>query len=444
MTPGLFPRGTGAAAALLAALAGAPLAAQDTVAVPAVTLGEAVQRALAVDPAAVASAEGIRAAGAQQMLARGAWLPSVGVTSGYTNSSSERFDQATGRLVSESYTAQLNAGYDLFTGGRRFADARSAGARRRAAEAGYVEQRFTTALAVKEEFYGAVAAEELLTAARARVARAEQGLVFARTRLELGSATRSDLLRAELERGRAELAVVDAEAALRAARLRLGRRVGAEGPVQPASARLPEEAPALPPAAELAARAEAAAPSVRAARALVDQRRAEVSAAQTAYLPTVRATAGLDWQNVEFPPDDRRWNVRLTAALPLFNGFQREAGVAGSRVQRRIAQAQAEDAVREARVAAATAAQDVATAERRVAIARRAVELAQEDLRVVEERYRLGNATILELQTSQEALAVAESDWVRERQGLAVAVARLEAVLGEDLDPADGAALTPR
>ena len=62
-----------------------------------------------------------------------------------------------------------------------------------------------------------------------------------------------------------------------------------------------------------------------------------------------------------------------------------------------------------------------------------AVSLKKKDLRVIEERYQLGAATILDLQTSQVALADAEVGWVRARQDLGVAVAALEAELGEPL-----------
>lgn len=48
-----------------------------------------------------------------------------------------------------------------------------------------------------------------------------------------------------------------------------------------------------------------------------------------------------------------------------------------------------------------------------------------------EERYQIGNATIVELQTSQVALADAEVAYIRARQELAAAIARLEATLGE-------------
>jgi outer membrane protein TolC len=72
-------------------------------------------------------------------------------------------------------------------------------------------------------------------------------------------------------------------------------------------------------------------------------------------------------------------------------------------------------------------------AEQRVAIAERGLGLALEDLRVQEERYQLGAVTIIELQTSQLALADAENAWVLERQNLGIAVAQLEAVLGRSV-----------
>jgi outer membrane protein len=68
-----------------------------------------------------------------------------------------------------------------------------------------------------------------------------------------------------------------------------------------------------------------------------------------------------------------------------------------------------------------------------VEIAGRAVELAREDLRVQEERYQLGNVTILDLQASQLALAEAEVAWVEARQTLATAIGQLEAVLGQTI-----------
>lgn len=399
-----------------------------------VTLEQAIEAAMATDPAAVGAASSITSARADVLQSTGAWLPTLSLNSTYANSSNERFDQATGRLVSENYTARLETGYELFDGGRRLAERRSAGARVRAATATYREQQYRTALATTETFFAAAAEAERAGAARQRLERAQQQLTFARTRLQVGSATRSDVLRAELEVGNAELAVLDADAAARTARLQLGQRMGVPQEVHPAPAALPERAPALARPEELAARAERNAPAALAAQAGFEERRAAAFSALTAYAPSLRATAGYDWFAFDFPPDQRTWSVRVFASLPVLNGFQREAGVSRARANARAAEARARDAAIGARVAAEDAAREIGSAERRVEIARRSVELAREDLRVQEERYRIGASTILDLQASQVALADAEVALIRARQALGVAVARLEAVLGESVD----------
>jgi outer membrane protein len=407
-----------------------PAAAQEA---PVLTLDQVVGMALEHDPAAVAAGAILSNARADALQAAGSWLPSVNVGSNYANSSNQRFDQATGRLVSESYTAQVNAGYDVFTGGRRVLGQRSARAFMASADAQYASQRYTTILRATEAFYAAAAAADIVGAAEQRLQRARDQLTAAQTRLELGTATQSDALRAELEVGNAEAALLDAESAMRYSALELGRQVGVSGRVRPADAALPDRAPPLPPLDALVQRATGASPSVIAASSTARLRRTERLAAYAPYLPIVRVSGGYDWFAFDWPPDQRSWSLRLTASLPIFNGFQREAALQRALAAERVAEARERDAVLAARVAVESAAADIASAERRVAIAARAVLLAREDLRVQEERYGMGVSTILDLQASQVNLSDAEISAVRARQALGTATARLEAILGQRL-----------
>ncbi|MGH7505054.1 MAG: TolC family protein [Longimicrobiales bacterium] len=411
----------------------APLAAQQPAATLTVTLREAIELAARNHPVTVAAEGAVEMAEAERLQRVGAFLPGLSLSSSYGNSSNQRFDQATGRLVSTSYTAQTQATYDIFTAGRRFVAYKSARAAVDAADASLREARYQTALETTIVFYDAAAAAELLTVANRRLERARQQLEFARTRLEVGTATRSDVLRAELEQGNAEVAVIDAESALRSARLGLGRQIGVGGEVQPAGPALPEAPPALPAPDSLAVLAQHTSPLVATAQALYAEAKAERLSAYTFYLPSLRVVGGYDWFSPTYPPTNKSWSLRLTASLPLFNGFQREASLARTAAAERTAEARTRDAALNARASAIDAAQQVESAGRRVAIARRAVELAQEDLRVQEERYQIGVATILELQTSQVALAEAEAGYVTARQQLGVSLATLEAVLGDSI-----------
>lgn len=419
------------ATALLVALLPARVAAQDDG--PVMTLDQVVRAALERDPAAVAAEAALSNARTDRLQVAGSWLPSLNMNGFYGNSSNQRFDQATGQLVSESYTAQMQAGYEIFTGGRRIMNTRSVNAQVAAADAQYESQRYTTILNATEAFYGAAAASGIVAVAEQRLQRARDQMEAAQLRLDLGTATQSDALRAELEVGNAEAALLDAQSDARNARLELGRRAGVAGQVQAADAALPDRAPALPELAVLVQRATSASPAVIAAGATLRSRRTERLATYSPYLPTVRLTGGYDWSAFTFPPQERSWSMRVTAALPVFNNFQREAAVQRALTAERLAEARARDAEIAARVAVESAAADITSAERRVVIADRGVVLAREDLRVQEERYAIGVATILELQTSQVALSDAEVAAVRSRQALGTATARLEAILGQRL-----------
>lgn len=407
----------------------APVGAQEAV----LTLDQAISMALRVAPTAVQAETELALAHAERLETFGSWLPTLGINSAYTNSSNERFDQATGRLVSESYTAQANMGLDLLTGGRRIFQTRGVNARSEAALENARNQRSQTILTTTQVYVAAAGAEELVRAAAQRLERAREQLRFAESRLEVGTATRSDVLRAELEMGNAELALVDVESSLRSARLQLGRQVGVQGEVRPVAGSLPSAPPPLPPLEDVIARAEGNAPAVRSARASLEDRRVARWTARSGYAPSLRLTGQYDWFSFDFPPSQPSWNVRLVASFPVFNGFQREAGLARARAQEAAAEARYRDTVIGVQVAAEDAYREIASAGRRVAIAERGVELAREDLRVQEERYQIGSATILELQTSQVALTDAEIALIRERQALGVAVARLESILGESL-----------
>lgn len=417
-------------AALLGVVTVAPGTAQERV----VTLREAVDLALRNSPQAVAAEVATDNAEVALRQTFGAFLPTFNLGSNYANSSNQRFDQATGQLVSQNYSAQATGSLELFSFGRRIAERRAAGARLESAIAQQTDQDFAVALATTQLFYEVAANAELVRVARQRLERARAQLEFAEVRLELGTVTRSDVLRAELELGNAELALLDAGVSRTTSALRLGRQIGESGEVGADASALPSAAPSLPELDRLVRLAVDAAPPVQAALANVRDQDAQKWSALTRYAPSLRVSGGYDWFAFDFPPSNQSWSYRLTLSLPVFDGFAREATLWRNQAQRRLAEARYDDAVLGARVEVEDAYRRIEAAERRVQIAERGLELAREDLRVQEERYQLGTATILDLQTSQVALADAENSWVLERQTLGIAVAQLEAVLGRSIE----------
>ncbi len=405
---------------------------------PRLSLETVVARTLANSPAMAGAQGAVRDAAALRRVTLGAYLPTVAINSsaGWTDQSlaTSGVGTAPGSTLN-AYGAGLAAAVDVFTGGRRGAQRSQAEAISQAADAGLVQQRYATMLFAKQGYYDVLRAHELVRVAAEFVAQAELGLGYARDRLAAGTATRADVLLAELSLSTARRQQLAARDTLSTTSAALGRLVGANGPVDADPPTTLEPAPLALGDSGVLALAPAAAPAVVNAQALASAGAAAVRASETQYVPTISLGAGYNWSNDGRVTGALRsgWIVALTTSFPLFNGFVREASVTQAKVAADVATATSADTKRFARAEAQRLLGSLHVAEQDIALTRDAVRLAGEDLRVIQARYRAGIATILDVLTSQTALIQAELDLVSARFTYQVARASLEALLGRDL-----------
>jgi outer membrane protein len=324
----------------------------------------------------------------------------------------------------------------LFQGFARIAGKKAASANVDAAEAAVRGERFNVILDTKQVFYAAAAADELVRVATAQVARAQEQLTAANDKLKAGSATTSDSLRATVELGSAQIALIRAEAAHAAAQAALARQIGAGGLARavPGSA-----LPALPDTSTIRALAMAESPSILQSEASARAAGARVTVARSRYWPSLGVAYNSNRQGTGSPltnlPDyasSSSWRFGL--AWPIFDGFDREAAQVEAGVSRDVAEAIAADTRRQvdAEVVRQVALLDAAY--RQIAIASVNVQAATEDFRVLSERYRLGVATSVDLVSSQENLTGAEVALIQARFDYLIARAELEALVGRELE----------
>lgn len=401
-----------------------------------VTLPEAIQRSLLVQPTMVQARGEQRNAGAQRRAAYGAFLPSLTLSSSairQTDSSIVNgFPVGPGDFT---FNSSLTANLDLFAGFRRLARRASAQASVNAAEAGVVNERFQVTLLTKQAFYDALASEELVRVARSQVRRAQQQLQISVEKLRAGSATRSDSLRSTVDYGNARIALLEAQANLATDQATLGRQIGVDQPVRA----VPDSAmPALPDTAALRASVVETMPQVEQADAEARAARASIWDARAPYLPTFSVSWRTSSQGVTKPWDGFESNRNLNSltfglSWTIFNGFVREQQQVSAGVTRDNAEAAAADTRRRVNAQLSQQIAALATAYEKISIAQSNVAAATEDVRVQNERYRVGAATILDLLTSQASLTLAEQNFVRVRFDYLIARAQLEALLGREL-----------
>jgi outer membrane protein len=402
------------------------------------SLDEVVRRALLNSPQIAQAAGNVQTATTAERTSMGAFLPNLNVSSGATLQSTNRFDPSLGTTIagsSDSYSAGVSTSLDLFTGGRRGADLARSRAQTDAAEAAFVEQRYAVTRNAKAGYYDVLRASETIRSAEARLVRAEQVLEAAERRNQVGSGTRTDMLRAQLELTNARQALLLAQNQKRNAMFNLGRLAGVDGPVDAAHDE-PVEPSALPLSREaLLDMVLAASPAVISAQASETAAAATVRAARSQYMPSLSSSGSYNWANDAPSLNDLRgsWSMRLNLSFPVFNRFQREENVERAQVQASLARIQLEDARRLARVNLERVLGALETAAQQIELAQQALAMAEEDARVQQERYRLGVSTILEQVTSQENIVSAEANLIAARYDYQLARAELEALIGRDL-----------
>jgi outer membrane protein len=410
-----------------------------------ISLDEAIRMAQQNDPLAV-QAEGVeRTSKAAKVSAIGAILPSATLSAGRAiqlgGGGGTRVNQ-NGETVAITSAPTNSTGLalnmTLFDGGQRLYALRTSNYNIAAAEANRVAVKYNVALLVKQQYYAVLAAIESRDAAELQMAQAAEQFKSSVAKVRAGVATRSDSLRGVVQVGNAQLALITAQTNKEAADAALTRLVGSEVPVTADPASLQENMAALPDSAELASLAKLG-PAVKQAQANVEAAEESRKASKATYLPSLSASYSRTGSGTDprFGLGDGAfaYNGRLTFSLsyPVFNNFQREEQV----VRARVAEVNAQVTLRDTQLGQQQSLTQyigaLRGASQRVAVQVASVAAAEEDVRVQQQRYNIGASVLLDLITSQAALATAEQALIQARYDYRIARAQLEALIGQEL-----------
>ena len=377
---------------------------------------------------------------------------SVGLNSGYANSFGSSSPAtggigttgtgATGIVVGGgtrsafSSSGVVNASLTLFDGGRRIYDVRAAQAQRTLAAAASLGSSFTIALSVNQTYYNALAAREQIAAGESQLALADSAARIAYLRTRMRVATLSDSLRAAISVANARLAIATAVTNLASANATLSRLVASPVLVTADPSDTGAFNVALPDSATLRALAESG-PSVQQASAqqtiAIEQQRS----AKAAFLPQVDATYSFSGsgQNPYTVLGAQSFGNRLglSVSLPILDQYQREAALAKAQIAAANAGASRKDARLVARETLAQATGTIRLADQRMTAQALSVRASEEDLRIQLDRYRVGEATIVDVLTSQSQLTAAQTALIQARFDYRVARAQIEALIGRPL-----------
>ena len=426
---------------MLAPTALAAQAGADSVARP-ISLAEAVRLAQRNSPTTVQAAGTIRSNSAAVRSAYLSFIPTLSFSSGASKQSGDRIGQQ-GNIVPYTvtafqYSSGLSMNVDLFDGGNRLFRLRSAKASVNAAEANETLQQYNVSLSVKQQYYAVLAARESEAAAKAQLDQASEQLKTSSAKVAAGAATKSDSLRAVIQVGNAQLALIQARNTLNIANASLTRLVATPFVVTAVPDDTTESIALSADSTEIA-RLATRGPAVVQSEQAYAAARANVRGSLTPYLPTIsarfnRSGAGQDnrfgWGSEQYPYSQ---TLSFNMSFPFFNQGTREEQIVRSRVAEDVAQAQLRDTKLAAQQQLTQYLSAFRSAEQRVQIQLASVAAADEDLRVQQRRYQLGASTFLDVLNSQTTLNQARAALIQARFDARVAKAQIETLTGKDM-----------
>ena len=368
-----------------------------------------------------------------------AYLPQVTAGGTYTHNNYSDVTIPPGSLGANSpeilitkqdqLAAQLDATQALVAPQAWFAIA-AARAGERLAEDNTENFRRDTLFSVAQAYYGAVGQKQVVAVQERQLAITRDHEKDAQVRYDAGATPKVTLLRAEIDRARAEQDLKRAQNSYLSAKVALAtlldRRDASFEVEVPTS-------PQLPPG-DSAALQEAAArdrPDVRAAGEQVTVAEKNRAGVITRYFPTLGAFGRYQYSNAAgFSGDSTTWAVGLALNWTILDGFLRESDLRTNAARVREAEETRASTLMRARAEVETARLDLDSAVANREKAKEQLSLARENQRLVNVNYKAGAATYIEVSDANTALNTAELTQVSESLNADLATLRLAKAAG--------------
>ncbi len=245
-----------------------------------------------------------------------------------------------GNIEFNNYSTTISLTQPIFNGGAIYWGKVLASVGEEMAEFQLIAARQAAILAVKQTYLDTLRAQELLAVQRTNEENLTKHVRTILANLDVGLASRIDLLRAESELAAAEKTVISAENIVWLTRVNLSDVIGVELDREINLAPVEVGEPSEPDFSleEALEHARSTNPGLSAVHRSERLAKAQVGLAASAFWPKVNLQAGYGWsqgEDLEFSDDNDYWSVGVSASIDIFTSSQRVADMAQARAEER-------------------------------------------------------------------------------------------------------------
>ncbi|MBT4318285.1 MAG: TolC family protein [Candidatus Marinimicrobia bacterium] len=291
---------------------------------------------------------------------------------------------------------------------------------------------------VHASYFNYLKASQLIDAARSNLMSSQQQLAYAEQNYQLGSAKKTDLLKAQVRFGQARIDLVNSDAGFQNAYLSLKNAMGLIGKeadfvVEEVESPL-EIVPEFETGFELVQKFN---PSVKAKQHQITAAEIGEKIAKGSRLPTISANTSMSGtaDNIgdaisNSSNDQKRINTGLSISIPIFSGNSIATRIQKAKLAVDKQESQYLSQLQDLSVQLQSLIDQLNNYLEIIPINETVLVSAEEDLKLAQVRYSQGSTTILEVLDSQASVVRARSSLIRSKYDAYIQQANLKALLG--------------
>lgn len=359
--------------------------------------------------------------------ARSGYYPKVSLNSNATTYSNNNGDQRF-----ENYNTGISASYNLFNGFRTKAGYHAAGDHHEAAFLQHESVQQDLVLDITFAYYKTLQAERILKSAEEAVKNSQLHLDFAHARNMAGMATRSDILKSEVELSNAELEKIKAANALLAAKGNLNKLMGlpANHPTEIIDDLSELNETSVQSYDSLFAEAMESRVEVKRFYSLLNAQQNNIQLARGEYYPSLDVNANYNFSGEKISGMRENWWLGMTLTIPVFNGFSTKARVKGEKTALKGIEKDLEALKDQIGKEVWNAFLAVKESSERMTATSKGLESARENLSLSEGEYKEGTGSIIQLTDAQTTFVAAEQNHIQAVADYKVSLAELRRKTG--------------
>ena len=411
------------------------------------TLDQAVDIALQNKEALKASALDLRSSKQDVKSSYSGILPSVRVTGGVTESQFPRqsvgFNQSSGEILSDvssitSASSNLTVNQTIYDGGVWWNSIRLAKNNYKVSEEFNRQIKTNIIRNVHFTYFNYLKAIQLLGVARSNLMSSQQQLTLVQQQFDLGSAKKTDLLKAKVRFGQARVDVISNDASVKSAYRDLKNSMGVtrindDFTISEVEKPL-EIIPEFETGFELLQKFN---PSVKAKQYQIVTAKLSTKIAKGSRMPNISISASafgtaesLSEAVSNSYGDNQRTNTSLSISLPLYSGNTISARIQKAKIAVNKQESEYLTQLEDLSVQLKDLIDQLQNFNEIIPINETVLESAEEDLKLSQVRYSQGSTTILEVLNAQVSVVQAKSSLVRSKYDAFIQQANLKALLG--------------